>query len=62
MNEIQQELHADAPTYEGKSAEDIYADKLAKLTLSEGEIKDGREVVLALLARCILWIAIIREK
>ncbi|KAK5171326.1 uncharacterized protein LTR77_004470 [Saxophila tyrrhenica] len=60
--QIQEEMNADTIEYEGKSAEQAYADKLSKLSLTEGEIQDGRQIVLALLARCTLWIDIIREK
>ncbi len=55
-------MHAETITYDGKSAEETYAAKLSNLSLSEGDVRDGREVVLALLARCTLWIDIIREK
>lgn len=55
-------MHAEVTTLDGKSAEEIYAERLHNLSLSEGEIMDGRHVVLALLARCELWIEIIREK
>ncbi len=64
MKELQAEMNADMDVvkHEGKSAEQAYAEKLAKLSLTEGEVQDGQTVVLALLARCTLWIEIIREK
>jgi hypothetical protein len=62
VKQIQQEMETDTYQHEGKSAEQAYADKLSKLSLTEGEVQDGRTVVLALLARCTLWIEIIREK
>jgi hypothetical protein len=55
-------MHAEADHHQGKTAEQAYAEKLSKLSLTEGGVQDGRTVVLALLARCTLWIEIIREK
>jgi hypothetical protein len=62
VKEIQEEVHVDRYTHEGKTAEQAYEDKLAYLSLTEGGEQDGATVVKALLIRCTLWIEIMREK
>ena len=47
---------------EGKSAEQTYAEKLHKLSLTESGVQDAQTVIFGLLTRCTLWIQIIREK
>lgn len=59
---IQKELHEDRDPHEGKSAEEAYAERLSKLSLTEGGVQDGEVVVKALLARCLLWCEVIQEK
>lgn len=46
----------------GKSAEQAYEKMLANMSLTEGEVQDGKTVVKALLLRCLLWIEIVKEK
>ena len=60
--QIRDEIQAQEVVHEGQSAEEAYASKLDKLSLTEGEVQDGPSVVKALLYRCTLWIEIIREK
>ena len=55
-------MHADPFNHEGMNAEQAYAEKLSKMSLTDGEVQDGRTVNIALLLRCQLWIEIIREK
>lgn len=59
---IQHELHEDRDPHEGRSAEQAYAERLNKLSLTEGEVQEGETVVKALLARCLLWCEVIQEK
>ena len=60
--QIQEELHEGRDPHEGKSAEEVYAERLSQLSLTEGGPQDGATVVKALLARCLLWCEIIQEK
>ncbi|KAK4575351.1 hypothetical protein LTR86_001205 [Recurvomyces mirabilis] len=60
--EIQEQLHESKITHEGKTAEQVYAERLGQMSLTEGEVSDGPTVVRALLARCLLWVEIIQEK
>ena len=62
MFQIRDELQAESIQHEGQSAEEAYADRLAYLSLTDGEVQDGQSVVKGLLMRCTLWIEIIREK
>lgn len=62
---IQEDIHSDISeslAASGLPAEQVFAEKLAKLSLTDGEIRDGPTVVKSLLARCVLWIEIIQEK
>ncbi|KAF2719511.1 hypothetical protein K431DRAFT_305110 [Polychaeton citri CBS 116435] len=62
---IQDEIHGDASKRlqeSGLPAEQLYAEKLAQLSLTDGGVRDGPTVVKGLLARCILWVEIIQEK
>ncbi|KAK0776253.1 hypothetical protein LTR75_016315 [Friedmanniomyces endolithicus] len=58
--EIQSQLHGSRDSHEGKSAEQVYAERLQQLSLHEST--DGPTVVHALLARCLLWVEIIQAK
>lgn len=60
--QIQSELHADEVRHDGKTAEEMYAERLSTLSLTEGGVQPGDVVVKALLARCLLWCEIIQEK
>lgn len=62
LAEVQTELHASAATHEGKTAEQVYAERLEQLQLQDGAVQDGEKVVLGLLARCQLWLEIVQEK
>ena len=64
MFRIRDEMQADLgiSDHEGQSAEEAYASRLQSLSLTEGEIQDGRDVVKALLVRCTFWLEIMREK
>jgi hypothetical protein len=62
LHTIQAELHADAPTHEGKTAEEVYAERLALIQLADDVQQDGETVARSLLARCLLWVEIIQEK
>lgn len=59
---IQTELHAEGVSHEGKTAEEVYAERLAAINLSEGVEQDGPTVVKSLLARCLLWVEVIEAK
>ena len=59
--QIQAELHESRDSHEGTSAEQVYAERLASLSLTESEVADGPEVVRGLLARCLLWVEVIQE-
>ncbi|KAK4958190.1 hypothetical protein LTR10_004616 [Elasticomyces elasticus] len=58
--QIQDHLHESRDIHEGKSAEQVYAERLHSLSLHEST--DGPTVVRALLARCLLWVEIIQAK
>ncbi|TKA73105.1 hypothetical protein B0A55_04842 [Friedmanniomyces simplex] len=58
--DIQDQLHESRDSHEGKSAEQVYAERLHQLSLHESA--DGPTVVRALLARCLLWVEIIQAK
>lgn len=60
--QIQEQLHEGRDKHEGKSAEEVYANRLSSLSLTEGGPQTGETVVKALLARCLLWCEIIQEK
>lgn len=61
LNKIATDLHEqNLVAHEGKSAEEVYAERLAQLSLTDNEIQDGHQVVSALLARCILWAEVIQ--
>lgn len=62
VREVQSALQQQGMDHGGKSAEQAYEKVLAQLSLTEGEVRDGKTVVSALLARCLLWIEVIREK
>ena len=62
MIKVRGDLQVDGLHHEGQSAEDYYASKLHLLSLTEGEVQDGYDVLKALLFRCTLWIEIMREK
>ncbi|PNS19440.1 UPF0662 protein [Sphaceloma murrayae] len=59
--QIEDQLH-EKVSHEGKSAEEAYAERLAQITLSEGTVQDGNQVVSTLLARCLIWVEIIEKK
>jgi len=60
--QIQSELHESRDMHEGKTAEQVYAERLTTLSLTEGEAEDGPTVVRALVTRCLLWVEIIQER
>ena len=63
--QIQADINAEDAldiAHQGENAEQAYSTRMASLSLTEGQTLDGRDVVKALLVRCILWIEIIREK
>lgn len=62
MLKIQAEVHAEDVQHEGQGPEEAYASRLAELSLTEGEVPDGKAVIKALLIRCTLWIEIMRQK
>ena len=62
LNEIQTKLHADRDPHEGKTAEEVYAERLRVITLCDSMVQEPDMVVKALLARCQLWVEIVEEK
>lgn len=62
LEQIQSELHVAGISHEGKSAEEVYAEALAKIHIDEGKILEGNQVVTSLLTRCFLWVEIIEER
>lgn len=62
LDAIQSELHAEGVSHEGKTAEEVYAERLAAISLCEGVEQDGPTVVKSLLARCLLWVEVIETK
>lgn len=62
MLKIRAEVHAEDIQVEGQGPEEAYASRLAELSLTEGEVPDGKAVIRALLTRCTLWIEIMRQK
>ncbi|OQO05270.1 hypothetical protein B0A48_09037 [Cryoendolithus antarcticus] len=60
--EIQDGLHETRDSHVGQSAEEVYADRLAAIRLTEGGAREGDVVVKSLLARCLLWCEIVQEK
>ncbi|KAK5134268.1 hypothetical protein LTR08_006812 [Meristemomyces frigidus] len=60
--QIQAELHESRDNHEGKSAVQVYAERLASMSLTDSAVADGPTVVSALLARCLLWVEVIQEK
>jgi len=61
LHAIQADLHADATSHEGQTAEEVYSERLRQIQLHDG-VRDGDQVVLGLLARCQLWLEIVEEK
>lgn len=64
LQRIREELHESGFTHEGQTAEEAYAERLEQLHLDEskGVVQEGNRVVSVLLARCLLWLEVIREK
>ena len=62
MLEIQKEVHYDMDPHEGKSAEEVYAERLAMMQICETCQQPPEVVVKSLLARCLLWVEIIEQK
>lgn len=61
--QIQKEVETDEPQqHSGQSAEEAYATRLQRLSITGGEVHDGKFVMKTTLERCLLWIEIIREK
>ena len=60
--QVQEALQEHGVEHPGKSAEQAYEKMLSQLSLTEGEVQDGKTVVGALLTRCLLWIEIVKEK
>ena len=63
--DIQETLHVETFSHEGKTAEQVYLEKLGSMSLTYGTeetAQDGRTIVRILLARCLLWAEIIQRK
>lgn len=61
--QIQEELHESQPSHEGKTAEEVYLEKIHAMNLADYEVpKEGPAVVSVLLARCLLWAEIIQRR
>lgn len=60
--QIQDELHVESDSHEGKTAQEVYAERLRLIQECHGCIKDPETTVKSLLARCLLWVEIIQEK
>lgn len=59
---MQSQLNDKRDNHEGMTAEQVYAERLDAMSLTEGQVADGPTVVRALLTRCLLWVEIIIEK
>ncbi|QIW98237.1 hypothetical protein AMS68_003755 [Peltaster fructicola] len=60
---IREELHEETPDHQGKSAEEVYLEKIHAMNLADYEVpKEGPAVVSVLLARCLLWAEIIQRR
>lgn len=62
MFKIRTEVHAEAIQHEGQNAQEAYRSRLHSLSLTEGEVPDGDQVIQTLLIRIALWLEIMREK
>ncbi|TKA79140.1 hypothetical protein B0A49_01322 [Cryomyces minteri] len=62
LKEIQAGLQDVVAPVGDRSAEEQYADKLREMKLDENHVPEGKKLVLDLLARCLLWVQIVREK
>ncbi|KAI5360054.1 hypothetical protein Slin15195_G119170 [Septoria linicola] len=60
--QIQEELHAEIDPHDGKSAQEVYAERLQLIQDCPSCVTDPETTVKSLLARCLLWVEIIREK
>ncbi|KAK4496485.1 hypothetical protein PRZ48_012465 [Zasmidium cellare] len=60
--DIQAELHESPDPHEGKSAEEVYIERMAMVQICDGCTHSPDTVVKSLLARCILWVEIIQQK
>lgn len=60
--EIQHQLHAERDPHEGKTAQEVYAERLRLIQECPTGVKDSETTVKSLLARCQLWVEIIQEK
>jgi hypothetical protein len=59
---MQKELHADLDLHPGRTAEEVYAERIRTITEAMNPNQDGRTVVKGLLARCLLWVEIVEQK
>lgn len=63
LHEIQEQLHEEQPDHQGKTAEEVYLEKVHAMNLADYEVpKEGPAVVSVLLARCLLWAEIIQRR
>ncbi|KAF2150614.1 hypothetical protein K461DRAFT_280610 [Myriangium duriaei CBS 260.36] len=62
LAQVQEQLHAQGITHEGKTAEEAYAERLAQVHITDGIIQEGNQVVSTLLSRCVIWSEIIEQK
>ncbi len=62
MWKIKEEVHIESIEHDSENPQEAYASRLSKLSLTEGEILDGRTVLKALIYRCTLWLEIMRQK
>lgn len=62
LRAIQDELHESRDPHEGKSAEEVYTERMAMVQICDGCTDDPDTVVKSLLARCVLWVEIIEQK
>jgi hypothetical protein len=60
--QIQGELHADRDPHEGKSAVEVYSERLRLIQEYPLNVQEPETMVRSLLARCLLWVEIIEEK
>lgn len=60
--QIQEQLHAERDPHEGKTAQEVYAERLRLIQECPTCVKDPETTVKSLLARCLLWVEIIQEK
>jgi len=60
--QMQRELNADLDLHPGRTAEEVYAERIRTITLAMNPDQDGRTVLNGLLARCLLWVEIVEEK